>query len=53
MMILWINSRFLALIVRLTVSIRQLLEIKIQLNEEIVLKIQKNVEIMPAQEDWD
>ena len=43
MMILWIKSRFLALIAHLTVSFRHVFEIKMQLKEVIVLKSQKNV----------
>ena len=42
-MIVWINSRFPALIAQLTVSFRQLFEINMQLKEVIVLKSQKNV----------
>ena len=43
MLILWINSRFLALIAQLTVSLRHLFEMKIQLKEVIVLTSHKNV----------
>ena len=42
-MILRINSRFLAMIAQLTVSIRHRFEIKMQLKELIFLKSQKNV----------
>ena len=43
MMILWINSGFLALIAQLKVYFRHLFEIKMQLKEVFVLKSQKNV----------
>ena len=45
MMILWINSRFSALIAQLTVYFRHLLEIKMQLKEVIFLKVKMMVNL--------